>query len=270
MAIAKMNFYQKTLLKLVNNNIVSINSSILIVAGGKKDKDVFYNHGFTNVMISNLDYDRGIKDYEPYSWKKEDAESLSFNDNEFDWVFVHAGLHHCASPHKALCEMLRVSKKGIGVFESRDSTLNKLANTLDLAPSYELEPCVLSNGKYGGLRNSHIPNYVYKWTENEVKKTVNSYIPQYKHKFYFYYGLLVPTERLAISKSFFKRTLAIFGKFLIPVFTFFFKKQGNLFAFVIEKNTKLQPWLKIDNNEILFNLDYSKRNFNPEKYSESI
>ena len=265
-----MNFYQKVLLKLLKKNAISIDNSILIVAGGKKDKDAFYNCGFKNVTISNLDYDRGIKDYEPYAWKNEDAEALSYTKNEFDWVFVHAGLHHCASPHKALCEMLRVSKKGIGVFESRDSFLNKLANKLDLAPSYEIEPCVLSNGTYGGVRNSHVPNYVYKWTENEVKKTVNSYLPQYKHTFYFYYGLLVPTERLAISKSFFKRTVARLGKFVIPIFTFFFKKQGNLFAFVIQKNTKLQPWLKIENSEIVFNLEYAKRNFNAEKYTESI
>ena len=265
-----MNFYQNTLKKLVKNKMVSKGDSILVVAGGIKDKNTFYNCGFKNVTITNLDYDRGIMDYKPYSWKREDAENLSFNENEFDWVFVHAGLHHCASPHRGLCEMLRVSKKGVGVFESRDSLLNKLANKLDLAPSYELEPCVLSNGKLGGIRNSHIPNYVYKWTENEVIKTVNTYIPQYKHKFYFHYGLLVPTERLAMSSNVLKRALALFGKILIPLLTIFFKRQGNLFAFIVVKNVKLQPWLKVENTKIIFDLDYTKNKFNPEKYSESI
>jgi ubiquinone/menaquinone biosynthesis C-methylase UbiE len=169
-----MKFYDKVLKKIINKQILSIEDSVLVVAGGEKDKDVFLKNNFKNVVISNLDYDRGIEDYTPYIWKREDAENLNFKDNQFDWVFVHAGLHHCASPHRGFCEMLRVSKKGVGVFESRDSLFNKFANGLDLAPSYELEPCVLSNGKYGGLRNSNIPNFVYKWTENEVRKTTNS------------------------------------------------------------------------------------------------
>lgn len=263
-----MDFYHKTLTKLVKNKLLSKADTILVVAGGKKDKDAFYNCGFKNVTISNLDYHAGVSDYKPYLWKKEDAENLSFKDNEFDWAFVHAGLHHCASPHRGLCEMLRVSKKGVGVFESRDSFLNSIANKLDLAPSYELEPCVLSGGKYGGIRNSHIPNYVYKWTENEVKKTVNSFIPHFKHKFYFYYGLLVPTQRLSMSKDIFKKTLGLISKFLVPIFFFFFKKQGNLFAFVVVKNQELQSWLKKEKNQIVFNLDYSNKKYNPNKYNK--
>jgi len=264
-----MNFYQKTLNKIIENNIVSKNDTILIVAGGENDKDTFYNCGFKNVTISNLDYHAGVSNYEPYIWKKEDAENLSFKDNEFDWVFVHAGLHHCASPHRGLCEMLRVSKKGVGVFESRDSFLNSISNKLNLTPSYELEPCVLSGGKYGGVRNSHIPNFVYKWTENEVKKTVNSFIPQFKNQFYFYYGLLIPTQRLSMSKNILKRGLGLISKFLIPILFFFFKNQGNLFSFIVLKTNELQPWLKKENNDIIFNLDYSRRKFSSEKYSKS-
>lgn len=262
-----MNFYQNTLKEIVNKEIISLGDKILVIAGGEKDKDAFYNCGFNNVTITNLDYHGGIKDYEPFIWQQEDAENLSFGDNEFDWVFVHAGLHHCASPHLGLCEMLRVSKIGVGVFESRDSLFNSFANKLNLAPSYELEPVALSDGKYGGMRNSHIPNFVYKWTENEVKKTVNSYLPQHKHKFHFYYGLLVPTKRLAMSKNILKKSVAYLGKVLLPIFTFFFKKQGNLFAFIVEKNVSLQPWLKLENNEITYDLEYSKSKFSPEKFS---
>jgi ubiquinone/menaquinone biosynthesis C-methylase UbiE len=261
-----MTFYQKTLIKLLKNKIVSQNDRILIVAGGEKDRNTFYNCGFKNVTISNLDYHKGVSNYKPYFWKREDAENLSFKDNQFDWVFVHAGLHHCASPHRALCEMLRVSTKGIGVFESRDSVLNRIANKFNLAPSYEIEPIVLSKGKYGGVRNSHIPNYVYKWTENEVKKTVNSFLPEYRHIFYFYYGLLVPTERLSMSKNTLKKIIGFIAKVLMPIFFIFFKKQGNLFAFVVKKNDKLQPWLKIENDKIQFDTEYSKSKFNTKKY----
>ena len=64
-----------------------------------------------------------------------------------------------------------------------------------------------------------------------------------------------------LSKNILKRLLAKAGKIILPLFTLLFKKQGNLFAFIIEKNTKLQPWLKIENEEILFDLDYSKKKF---------
>ena len=263
-----MNFYTKTLIKILNKEILSTDDSILVVAGGEKDKKAFYDCGFKNVTISNLDFHGGISDYKPYLWKKEDAENLSFNNAAFDWVFVHAGLHHCASPHRGLCEMLRVSKKGICVFESRDSFLNAVANKLNLAPSYELEPCVLSEGKHGGVRNSPIPNFVYKWTENEVKKTVNSYLPEYKHAFYFYYDLLVPTERLSMSKNIFIKYAGFIAKILTPIFFFFFKKQGNLFAFVVVKNKELQPWLKKEKDKISFNLEYSKKKYNPSNYTK--
>lgn len=263
-----MNFYTRTLKKIIKNKILHKEDTILVVAGGDKDKKAFNYCGFKNVTISNLDFHGGISDYKPYSWKKEDAENLTFNDAEFDWVFVHAGLHHCASPHRGLCEMLRVSRKGVGVFESRDSFLNKIANKFDLAPSYELEPCVLSGGKYGGVRNSHIPNFVYKWTENEVKKTVNSFIPEFKHLFYFYYDLLVPTQRLAMSKNILKQIIGVIGKFLIPIFFFFFKKQGNLFAFIVVKNHKLQPWLKKEGDKIIFNLEYANKKYDSNNYSK--
>ncbi len=265
-----MNFYHKTLKKILSDAVISTSDKILVVAGGKRDRDTLLKLGFAEVTITNLDYDRGVKNYDPFEWKREDVENLSYENNSFDWVFVHAGLHHCASPHRGLCEMLRVAKKGVCVFESRDSWLNKLANTFGLAPSYEIEPCALSNGVNGGVRNSHIPNYVYKWTENEVRKTVNSFIPEYKHRFLFFYGLAVPTERLAISKSRAKKIMATIGKVVLPVATFFLKKQGNLFAFVVIKNVELQPWLKMNNNEIIFDLEYSKSKFNPEEYSESI
>ena len=78
------------------------------------------------------------------------------------------------------------------------------------------------------------------------------------------------TERLAMSSNVLKRALALFGKIIIPLLTIFFKRQGNLFAFIVIKNIKLQPWLKVENNKIIFDLDYTKNKFNPEKYSESI
>ncbi|WP_406685334.1 class I SAM-dependent methyltransferase [Seonamhaeicola sp. MEBiC1930] len=263
-----MNFYKKLIRNILNRKIISVKDKILIVAGGQKDMNAFLSFGFENVTISNLDPHKGFVNYEPYDWIRQDLENLSIEDEEYDWVFVHAGLHHCASPHIGLCEMLRVARKGVGVIESRDSLFNWLTNKLGLTTTYEIEPCILSGGKSGGLRNSHIPNYIYKWTENEVKKTTNSYLPHHKHKFHFYYDLKVPIQRLSMSKNLLKKIAAQIGAMVLPVFVLLFKKQGNLFGFVILKNIELQPWLTLKNGDIHFNMNYGHEKYNHKRYKE--
>jgi len=52
--------------------------------------------------------------------KKENAESLSFNDNSFDYVFCKEAYHHFPRPYIALYEMLRVAKKAIVLIEPND------------------------------------------------------------------------------------------------------------------------------------------------------
>jgi len=260
-------FYRKVILKLLVDAKVNSDDSILVVAGGNTDKEVFLGCGFTNVIISNIGDSESKNDYYPYKWESQDAEQLTYPDNYFDWVAVHAGLHHCASPHKAMCEMLRVSKKGIIVFESRDSVVNKIANAVGLVPEYELEPLVLSDGKYGGYRNSHIPNYVYRWTEREVKKTVASYLPIHKHSFHFFYDFTLPVQRLSMSPNPLKRLMVNTAVLMLPVIKFFFRKQGNNFCFVVSKQGELQPWLLTANNKIIFNADYAINRFRPENYT---
>jgi SAM-dependent methyltransferase len=260
------NFYDKVLKKLTKEKIIYCEEKILVVAAGRLDCEVFHRNGFSDVLITNIDTDMGGQNYKPYNWEYQDIEKLTYNNNEFDWVFVHAGLHHCSSPHRGLCEMLRVAKKGIGVFEARDSLLNKIAVRFDLVPSFELEPCVLSGGKDGGLRNSNIPNFIYRWTEKEVIKTVNSFLPQYIHKFHFYYGLRIPNQRLAMSPNIVKRFIGYIAYLISPVLKFLFPKQGNYFAFIISKTGEIRPWLMLENGKLAFNLDYIKGRFHPEKY----
>jgi SAM-dependent methyltransferase len=263
-----MDFYNTTLKKILQANTIGHLDTILIVGGGETDKNAFLNNDFKNVYITNLEYDRGVVDYSPYAWEYQDMENLTYKDSVFDWVFVHAGLHHCASPHRALCEMLRVSKKGVGVFEARNSLLNKIAINFGLVPEYELEPLVLSKGISGGLRNSNIPNFIYRWNERDVKDTVNSFLPHYIHNFYFFYGYAIPLERLSMSPSILKRLVGKLASALLPLIKFLFPKQGNQFAFIISKGGEVQPWL-IQNgeDEFVFNNAYVKGKFNPRKYS---
>jgi ubiquinone/menaquinone biosynthesis C-methylase UbiE len=262
-----MSFYEDTIEKLVSSGIVDRSATILTVGAGRTDRDAFLKNDFIDVTITNLEYDRGVSNYEPYRWEFQDIEDLSYGDQTFDWVFVHASLHHCASPHRGLCEMLRVAKHGIGVFESKDSLLSRFSVALGLVPKFEIEPVVLSDGVRGGYRNSEIPNFVYRWTEREVIKTVNSFLPHCKHRFLFYYDYSIPLLRLSMSKSISKRLLAKIVSKALPILRFLIPGQGNQFAFVVSKEGDLHQWLKRnDGGKIVFDTEKAKKDFSPEKY----
>ena len=40
--------------------------------------------------------------------------------------------------------------------------------------------------RFGGQRNTPIPNYVYRWTRREVEKTVLAFAPVAKHRFFLF------------------------------------------------------------------------------------
>ena len=57
-------------------------------------------------------------------YRLENAESLSFDDGDFDYVFCKESYHHFPRPMVALYEMLRVSRKGVVLLEPNDSYIN--------------------------------------------------------------------------------------------------------------------------------------------------
>jgi len=261
-----MSLYVKTLKNILKSGFIDIDDSVLVLAAGERDRDAFMTYNFANVTISNIDHHHDVGDYTPYRWVHLDAEHVDYDNESFDWVFIHAGLHHCASPHKALCEMFRVSRKGVVAFEARDSIFMKIAIMLLMVPRYELEPVVLSGGALGGYRNTNIPNYVYRWTEAEVEKTINSYAPQYQHGFMYFYGMRVPTQRLAMSSNLLKRMIAHSFEVIAPILESLFRKQCNEFGFLIQKNRTLQPWLLEHRGELRPDLSYMRNIFDVNKY----
>lgn len=62
----------------------------------------------------------------------ENAEKLSFSDNQFDFTFCREAYHHMPRPWMGVYEMLRVSRKGIVLIEPQDQggTLYNLIKTL--------------------------------------------------------------------------------------------------------------------------------------------
>ena len=58
-------------------------------------------------------------------FRKENAESLSFSDNSYDFAFCKEAYHHFPRPYMAIYEMLRVSKSGIVFIEPNDKSVKK-------------------------------------------------------------------------------------------------------------------------------------------------
>lgn len=249
------NFYKKIVSKFIKDR----NARILVIGGDILDSTVFKQLRFKNVTISNLDKRIYAEKYLPYKWSFQNAELLSFNDEEFDYVLVHAALHHCYSPHKALTEMYRVAKYGVLGIESRDSFLMRLAVKLRMTYQYELPAVYFNKFKYGGVANTEIPNYIFRWTEREIEKTINCFAPYSLPKFFYFYDYGNPPIP---SSSIFKRFISQVIGF---IFKIVFPKQLNLFAFYIQKpNLRINtfPWLIYKNKKIKLNKKWLMKNWN--------
>ena len=108
--------------------IIEYNSSIswLTVGDGRygTDANALFRLGATKVMCTDISdkllkigNKKGfIKDY-----SAQNAESLTFDNDQFDFTLCKESYHHFPRPHIALHEMLRVSKLGVILIEPMDT-----------------------------------------------------------------------------------------------------------------------------------------------------
>ena len=259
-------FYSSVLEK----RLIDKNASILICGGGSLDRETFIDLGYTNVTVSNLDTRASVDEFAPYKWDYQDAQSMSYDDDSFDYVVIHAAIHHASMPHKVLLEMYRVSKLGFLAFEARDSFLMKIVTKLNLTQEYEHAAVFYNDCLYGGVNNTEIPNYVYRWTEREIEKTIQSFSPICRHTFLYDYGSAYPcTPQLELRNSLKVVVLFLMKPFYL-LFSKIFYKQQNQFAFFVHKASKesdLFPWLYEDKltNNIRFNKTWAQQIYRPEK-----
>ena len=111
--------------------------------------------------------------------------------------------------------MLRVSRRGALVFENRDSFLLNVAKTLGYTVDYELEAVTANQFVAGGAGNGPIPNFVYRWTEKEVIKTVKSAYPAHPAhvEFFFIACVFLTTGWMGHLAQFRKRFCGYLGRF---------------------------------------------------------
>ena len=254
-AAPALDFYSRVLRRSLADGHIDRDMSVLVTCGGQLDRDAFQGAGMNNVTISNLSQrSMGTADAAPFAWDYQDAEALTCEDSSYDLAVVHAGLHHCASPHKGLLELYRVARKGVLVFESRDSLLIRMASRLQLSDDFELHPCVQQDFKSGGLRNTGVPNFVYRWTEREVRKTLHSFDPYADTRIHFHYGLRLPYHKLKLNKGQAGHVLVKIVDPGIRLFQKVFPRFCNQFAFFIAKPRypdDLWPWFRLDGDAVV-------------------
>ena len=228
---------------LLGKGRLNLTDELLVVAGGRAERDLFERLGFEQATITNLDSVEASEQLAPYRWAHEDAQSLSYSDRSFPWVVVVDGLHHCRSPHRALTEMYRTCSVGVIAIEARDSWLMRLAVRLGFSSSYELEAVRAQGGTSGGLDNGPIPNHIYRWTEREFQKTIRSCDPTGDHGFYFFYGLNLPYET-ADLRGWNKRKMFLKpAETILRLVTRLLPKQRNSMAMIGTRPESSHPWI---------------------------
>jgi SAM-dependent methyltransferase len=251
----------------VREHQMSLEEHVLIVGGSVRDEQILRQAGFRSTVNSNL------PSYgQPAVGLALDAEQIDLPSESFDLVFASEVLHHCVSPHKALCEMLRVARRFVIFMEPNDCFFMNTLVKLNFSFPYELPTVAAHTYQSGGLRDSCIPNFVYRWNAHEVEKTVSSCIPERQFSVHArpYWDFSHSREDLAmrpdtrigqvtriVGVGNFLRLLrlAMFTSNAVP----FLRGQGNKFFCSIQKNWTLKPWMTWERDgKVVFNREYGK------------
>tara|TARA_B110000483_G_C18031754_1_gene479039 strand:- start:88 stop:789 length:702 start_codon:yes stop_codon:yes gene_type:complete len=229
--MSRWNFYKQNFLKNINKN-----ENFLLISGSIHEIQILKNLGYTNFTTTYHD-EKEEKNLQNYGFEinknlfRADVRNLKFENQSFEYVITNATLHHVDQPHKAITEMYRVAKKGVLVIESNDSLIMQIACKLKFAEEFEISSIDLKNNS-GGLLDTGVPNYVYRWTEREIIKTLKSYDPSnITHVSFSYTNDLTNVK----SNKLYVKVLIIFAKIFFSIF----KKQQNCLSIFIDK-TKIK------------------------------
>ena len=225
----RFEFYQNQILKFLNKS-----KSILVLGASSYEASLFHKLQFKIVTLSNIDLAQ-LKGAEKLKFKKikiDFRNLFKIKNNSYDYVVVHASIHHTSRPHNILLEMYRIAKHGILIIESNDSFVMRLSVKLNFSEDFE-KSALNENTYVGGVDGSNIPNYVYRWTEREIKKLFYSYQPDKKINIIFNYQNNIFNENL--SNNSIKKIIITFSYLFLKIIFFLFPKQQNLMSIYIDK-----------------------------------
>ena len=235
--MSRWDFYKNNILKFIKKD-----SKILIISASILEIKIFKELGYSNFSITYYNENEKQK-YVEFGFKenlnlfKADIKNLNFANGMFDYLITNATIHHVDLPHKAITEMYKVASKGILIVESNDSFFIKLATKFKFAEDFEISSIDIDK-KSGGLLDTDIPNYVYRWTEREISKLIMSYDPSHVNHLTFTYSNDLSNYNFD-KKNILKRTFFNICFILTKIFFLIFKKQQNCLGVFIDK-TKIK------------------------------
>ena len=274
--IKNRNRFEQVLRQCMDSMGVDPLSDVLVVGGSAEDARTLRRVGFTRITLSNLldprPSEQADLDDAGIGAVRLDAENMALADNSYDLVLAHEMLHHCRSPHKALLEMLRVSRRHVILLEPNNSLAMRTLLKLRFSFPYELPAVIASGFQTGGMRDSSIPNFIYRWNAVDVYQTTASYLAESEFDLYTqgYWDFNVDEAELRrrsetrigaviniLSPSLFLAGLRSFqaGVNRLP----WLRGQGNKFFGCIQKRTELKPWLTRTGEEVHFDGNYMRR-----------
>jgi len=161
---------RRTLMPLINE---FPESSWLTVGDGRYGTDAHFlkEHGIKALAtdISDVLLKEGKELGFIDDFAKENAEKLSFDNDQFDFVYCKEAYHHFPRPTIALYEMIRVAKFGVVLTEPRDRQISSNFTKVFFNQLKDLVRNFL--GKSSKSHNFEtVGNYVYTISSREIEK----------------------------------------------------------------------------------------------------
>jgi len=267
--------FEQTLRECVATVDIDVRRPVLIVGGSYRDAHSLYRVGFRKMTLSNVeplvDAESEPMPGADIKLLYADLERLPVGDGAYDLVLAHEVLHHCRSPHAALVEMLRVSRRHVVFMEPNDSWVMRSLTQLHLSAPYELPAVIYNDYKKGGVNNTDIPNYIYRWNRRTIYQTAAACLPECEFGLYLrqYWDFNVTAEELGRRRE---TRIGSITKILSPALFIAFLHgfqaianalpwiagQGNKFFACITKRDALKPWIVNQDGVLRFNREYGK------------
>jgi ubiquinone/menaquinone biosynthesis C-methylase UbiE len=137
------------------------------------DANYIASAGIKDVVASDLSSDFLKISYEEgiiNRYSSQNAEKLSYNDSEFDYILCKESYHHFPRPYAALYEMIRVAKNAIVIIEPQDpiSKMPALLGMVNILSA--INPKFIEKIWKNRFSYEKVGNYVYKVSEREFEK----------------------------------------------------------------------------------------------------
>lgn len=246
-------FYVDVLRSALRDGSLRADGRVLVVCGGTKDEASLREAGLKQFQLSNIGGDVEV-----------DVENLPYQNEAFDAVIVHSGLHHCASPHRGLLEMYRVAKRCIILFEPADNLVTRLGQKLGIGQTYEFAAVQGNRLECGGWRNTSVPNWVYRFTPSEIRRTINCAAPFGPHRFRFHFRTRIPWSQLRARRN---KLPLIMASLAAPVLRLLDTvgpvASNNLAAVIVKPDLPAEvfPWLEQQGEEWAAGRDWFRGKF---------